>query len=614
MNSDFDRTSANIRLLAIFWTLIVVTSFVFGARHEFAGAEQSARLVAKAHFAEIKNIRHWVARQGGVYAPSSEDTPPNPYLIGRVEERDLSTPGGAQLTLLNPSYITRLLAGSLLQDYSVLGRLVSLKPIRPENRADSWEASALRRIGQDDFDIIERANFDGVDHIRFIAPLYIDRPCIKCHEEQGKIGDQRGGISVAVPMAPHDQVAYANTLYAGAGHGVMWGLGMAGLLFFGRRLRKASEDVARSEAQKQQILEKAPAFIAHLDGNERYQFANRRFKELGLTHSDITGLSIQQVMGEGLTAQIRPFLESAYQGTTASVETEVTVLRGQRTVLMNIFTPDSPHQSGRAQGVFHMALDITERKSAEEALLRAKDEAEHANRTKSQFLANMSHDLRTPLNAMMGFAQMLEHHTFGPLGDPHYDEYAASIHNSGQHLVSLINDILDISKIESGHYELAEEVMQPADFISDAISMVEPQAKGRGQSIHAVLPAHLPYILCEKRAMVQVLGNLLSNAVKFSPEGGRIDLKVEVEEGKQLTIEVRDHGDGISPSDQQRIFEPFRQAESMLSRKREEGTGLGLFLSRQLTELHGGKLLLESSIGDGTSVTVILPGQRLVAT
>ncbi len=237
---------------------------------------------------------------------------------------------------------------------------------------------------------------------------------------------------------------------------------------------------------------------------------------------------------------------------------------------------------------------------------------EIADRAKTEFLAKTSHELRTPLNAIIGFSEMIRSHTFGPVGNPKYVEYAEDIHQSGKHLLALINDILDLSKVEAGKLELNEEAIDLDRLLGDCAGLVNQRIDAGGLRFERDLPLGLPLIWGDARHFKQILLNLLSNAIKFTPPGGRISLAVSADSAAGLTITVADTGIGIAPGDIAKALAPFGQVENAMSHT-FDGTGLGLPLSRALVEAHGGSLRLASEVDRGTVVTLTFPADRLVA-
>jgi signal transduction histidine kinase len=243
--------------------------------------------------------------------------------------------------------------------------------------------------------------------------------------------------------------------------------------------------------------------------------------------------------------------------------------------------------------------------AATERAIVAKDTAEEANRMKSVFLATMSHELRTPLNAVIGFSEMMEGEALGPLGNEHYREYPSLIRKAGRHLLGLINDILDMSRIEAGKFELQRENIDCNDLVAECVDLVRDPAREGGIALVQDLPAETISLNADPRAIKQILLNLLSNAVKFTPAGGRVIVGV-IAYGGTVVFTVVDTGVGI-PSDQvYRLGNPFVQVRTHAGAA-HEGTGLGLALVRSLTELHGGTFAIDSDEGQGTTVTIAIP-------
>ncbi|HUC60717.1 MAG TPA: PAS-domain containing protein [Alphaproteobacteria bacterium] len=262
-------------------------------------------------------------------------------------------------------------------------------------------------------------------------------------------------------------------------------------------------------------------------------------------------------------------------------------------------------------GYVTIYTDITQQKRAEADLRAALNQAELASRTKSEFLANMSHELRTPLNAIIGFSEIMKNELFGPIGNTNYADYARDIHESGIHLLSVINDILDVSKAEAGKIELHEEEVDVGQIVEASIRYVRDRATALKVRLENELPEGLPTVRVDPLRLKQVLLNLLSNSVKFTPEGGDVTVSGGVSPAGEFVLAIVDTGIGIAPEDMARVLEPFGQVDSTMHR-RYEGTGLGLPLAKALVELHGGTLALDSKVGVGTTVTVRLPKERVL--
>jgi len=256
--------------------------------------------------------------------------------------------------------------------------------------------------------------------------------------------------------------------------------------------------------------------------------------------------------------------------------------------------------------------DVTDVKEQERLLVEAKEAAEAATRIKSEFLSSMSHELRTPLNAILGFSDIIQQEALGPVGNPRYAEYAKDINASGTVLVRLIDDVLDLAKMEAGKLALVEEVLDAADLAAVALRAVAVQAD-IGKVALGVEPSSTWFHLrADPRRTTQVLTNLLTNAVKFTPAGGRVSIEGRVAESGAGLFIVRDTGIGIAEDDIKRITEPFVQLESTMTR-RFTGSGLGLTVARGLVEMQGGQIAIESELGRGTTVTIAFPADRVVA-
>jgi PAS domain S-box-containing protein len=255
--------------------------------------------------------------------------------------------------------------------------------------------------------------------------------------------------------------------------------------------------------------------------------------------------------------------------------------------------------------------DITAREAHQQAMEQARYEAEVASKTKSEFLAAMSHELRTPLNAVIGFSDLLV--SCPQLPEDQRLEYLRDIRDSGNHLLELINDVLDLSKIEAGRLDLSEEPVEPAELANACVRLLGERAQSALLDLRHDVPETLPAVLADKTRIKQVLINLLSNAIKFTEPGGTVTLAAELDPEGAMRLSVADTGIGMAPEELSQAFEPFAQLDNVYSR-RQQGTGLGLALVRMLSELHGGRLEVDTAPGRGTTATCVLPAARVMET
>ena len=256
--------------------------------------------------------------------------------------------------------------------------------------------------------------------------------------------------------------------------------------------------------------------------------------------------------------------------------------------------------------VLSLYSDVTEIRAGERRLLQARSQAEAANRSKSEFLANMSHELRTPLNAIIGFTEIISHEMFGPIGNEKYLEYVKDVHASSLHLLSIINDVLDMSKIEAGKLELAKQAVALPAVVRDVMRIVHERASRRGIALVLQSASEGAVVWADERALKQILLNLLSNAIKFSHDGEAVLIRVAAAGDGAAAVEVEDRGIGMNAAEQERAVQPFGQAKPATAGN-YGGTGLGLPITKGLIEAHGGAMSISSRVGEGTVVRVVLP-------
>lgn len=375
--------------------------------------------------------------------------------------------------------------------------------------------------------------------------------------------------------------------------------------------REGSERMLQeSLAQHHLVTDNLPVLILRLDADLRVRFANRVAEDwYARPLPEVIGHQLADILGHELVAELRPTIEATLAGRATRIAQKVLFPDGRTRWVDYIRVPDIG-EGGRVLGFFVLGVDITERKTLEESLIAAKSEADAASRAKTQFLANMSHELRTPLNAVIGFSEIIRDESMGPVGTPRYAEYAADIWCSGRHLLDIVNDILDMSKVESGKLALSEDACDIADVAATSVGMLRELAEKGDVRLSVEVPRTLPALWADRVRLRQVLINLLSNAVKFTPPGGTVSLRCHIDEAGDCVLSVQDTGIGMTAEEIETALEPFGQADAQLARK-FEGTGLGLPLTKRLVELHGGRLDIVSAPSVGTTVSARFPAHRV---
>ncbi|MBI5520942.1 MAG: DUF3365 domain-containing protein [Desulfovibrio sp.] len=470
-------------LAGLAWTVLVLIAAAISIAASRESMLEQARVAARVAFEKDLTFRRWATQRGGVYVKVGPLNQPNPYLS--VPERDLKTVDGTRLTLINPAYMMRQVYDIQQHSAQVQGHITSLDPLRPGNRADTWEHEALGNFENGTAD--ERfavTELEGKPLLRIIRPMRVEEPCLKCHAGQGySVGDIRGGISVSVPLESHLREFRTQAGKTAAGYFLVWGIGLAGIVCGGRRL---DQSIAKE------------------------------------------------------------------------------------------------HQ--------------------------ARVEAEAASIAKGEFLANMSHEIRTPLNGVLGMLQLLkEKNTPEEQAD-----YLNMAYESGNRLLSLLNDILDFSRVEAGQLRLERQPFSPRELLRSAAAVFEASCAKHGLTLTISPDKDLPdELIGDEARLRQVLFNLLGNAVKFTPHGG-----VTVEawarphganpDLARLYLSITDTGIGIPAEKISHVFERFTQVDASYTR-RYQGAGLGLAIVKRLMDLMGGSIDVDSEAGRGTTFTLQIP-------
>lgn len=350
----------------------------------------------------------------------------------------------------------------------------------------------------------------------------------------------------------------------------------------------------RVESQLRTLLDEQPCLLALLESGRRVSAVYGHAPQ-----GVVAGEMVDRALALIVDPPTRPVMEDALRRALSDGAAEVGFAPAGAPETWAVATIRRVGQ----QRLIAVIRDATAERAREVELVRGRDEADAQNAGKSRFLANMSHELRTPLNAIMGFSDIMRARLLGPLPDK-YGEYAELIHESGSHLLELINDVLDMSKIEAERYELIREAFDAREAVNAVLRLMRGQADRAGVNLRGVLPRIPLEVDADRRALKQIALNLISNALKFTPKGGAVTVTLQEADGA-LELAVADTGVGIGPQDLTRIGRPYEQAGD--AERRMAGTGLGLSLVRAFAELHGGEMTMESALGEGTTVTVRLP-------
>jgi PAS domain S-box-containing protein len=604
-------------ILAGVWTLLVVAVFSFLWKQDHETVHTLALTSANLALAKDLTYRKWVAQHGGVYVPVTEKTPPSPYL-SHIPERDITTPSGRRLTLLNPAYMTRQVNELGKGLHGLAAHLTSLRPLRPENVPDGWEAAALRSFEEGEAEASAEVLMDGRPHMRIMIPFVVEESCLKCHAGQGyQVGDIRGGLSVAAPLAPYVESGGARLAGRSLGLGLLYLMGLVGILLAWRRLlavrrvadahrQRAAKELSESEARHRALFESsrdaimtlAPplwrftsgnaAALAMFGANDIDEFTACDPWELSPAHQPDGRLSAEKAI-EGI--------EQAMSQGSCSFEWTHRRIGGESFPAHVLLTRV---EMGGERFLQATVRDLTEVRKLERENREAETRIQHLQRLESigSLASGVAHEINNPLNVIMNYGQLV-------LDDEETSaatrEYAAHILDEGERVATIVRSLMSFSN--QGQQTLAP--VRAAAIVADVLSLVRAAFLKDGILIETRVPQDAPAVHGRGQQLQQVLMNLLANArdalnerYPGSSDDKRITIEVshiEVGGVPWARFLVEDRGGGISPNVTPRIFDPF-----FSTRPKHRHAGIGLAIGHAIVKDHGGRLWFETKPGIGT--------------
>ncbi|HCL81666.1 MAG TPA: hypothetical protein DHW81_05410 [Nitrospiraceae bacterium] len=601
----------------VVWTIVLGASLIWDMHSTKKTTEELAKKEARVHFNKDQAFRFWGSKHGGVYVPATKDTPPNPNL-SHVPERDIKTPSGRQLTLMNPAYMIRQMMNEFSELYGVKGRITSFKPLYPPNAPDEWEKNALTAFEKGVKEVFEFTGIDGEPYLRLMRPMITQKPCLKCHAFQGyKEGDIRGGVGVSVPMKPYLAVRQKTTNTLITAHFFLWIFGLAVIGFISVRARnraferiEAEEVIRRSKEFNETILNSMKDSIIVIDVVDyKIVSANNAFLNLyQLGEKDVIGKTCYEITHHiekpcDLPDHPCPMVESLKDSGHTTYEHVHFSMDGSKRYV-EVTTAPIRDAGGNIIQVVHSERDITERKRLEEQLRQAqKMEAI------GLLAGGVAHDFNNMLTTIIGYGNLLR--TNMREDDP-LVTYAEQILSSGEKAANLTQSLLAFSR---------KQVINPKPVnlneITASIEKILLRIIGEDIELKTTLSGMRDLrVMADAGQIEQVLMNLAANARDAMPEGGTLTIETGLEEldldflkiheyGKQgmyAILTVTDTGHGMDENTRQRIFEPFFTTKEV-----GRGTGLGLSMVYGIIKQHSGYINCYSEPEKGTTFKIYLP-------
>jgi len=594
----------NAALALLTWTLAVAGSLAWNVTLQREKTFDLAKNEALANINKDFAFRRWATGHGGVYVPvdPKTNTYPNPYL--EAPERDIQTPSGRQLTLMNPAYMVRQMQQDPNNLYGVKGRITSLKPLNPNNAPDEWETRVLQSFERGVREAAEPATLNGAPYLRAMRAFMTEKGCLKCHAHQGyKVGDVRGGVGAYVPMEPYLANERAGIRTLGISHTGIWLLGLAGIGFVAfRGVKRASERKAYTEALRQneeryhQMFEVNQAIKllvdpesgAIIDANQAasqfYGYPPEQLRHMKI--GDINPLPPGEIAAEMALAveEQRTYFNFKHRLASGEVR-DVEVYSG-------------PISEGGRTLLYSIIHDITERKQAQQALAKRTQDLARSNAELEQFAYVASHDLQEPLRMVASYTQLLARRYHDKL-DQDANDFIAYAVDGANRMQRLINDLLAFSRVGT-----RGKPFEPTDCNTVLKDVLDNLQMSIEETQATVTYDELPTVMADESQLSQLFQNLIVNSIKFrSEQAPAIHISTQRLEN-EWQFSVRDNGIGIPPEFFERIFVIFQRLHA---RDDYPGTGIGLAVCKRIVERHGGRIWVASTPGQGSTFSFTLP-------
>lgn len=624
-------------LLIFIWSIIVFSLIVWDTIETNEDALDFARTYANAAFQKDIFYRLWNTMHGGVYVPITNMTPANSHLSD-IPERDIITPSGVKLTLINPAYMSRQVY-ELESEYSeVRSRITSLYPIEPKNTPDAWERESLEAFENGEKEVFSIEIMDEREYFRLMRPFITEERCLKCHANQGyAVNDIRGGISISLPMDSIRELTGAVQNRNILMYVLLWFVGICGIVFGYFRVNKSeykrkqaenelemanrgletkvehrtakltlvNEFLKTSEEKNLAFLEAIPDMMFQLSRDGTFlDYMNSTDQKTLVSPDKIIGTNIRDVMPAEITQKAMEYADAALQtGTIQSFEYQL-----QENGDLNYY--EARIVASGVDKVLIIARNVTDRHKAVAEIHKLNEELElHINELRSldamknDFISNVSHELKTPLISIMGYGELMISESLGVINEQQKMAMEVVFRNS-KRLKRLIDSLIYLTMENAGNIKFIPTPLKITDVIKRAVLDMHLTVENKNLTITTDMPDELPIIDGNQDRLTEVIVNLIDNAIKFTPSGGEITLKA-CELADNIHIMVKDTGIGISEEKISKLFDRFYQVDASTTR-RYGGTGLGLHIVKKIIEMHNGQIWAESEKGVGTTIHILL--------